>query len=149
MTTTDEALGSLFHELIRLHHKKMSEIFAKHGLYAAQPHLLRILWEQDGRSQNDFVEKLHLQPATISNILKRMENSGLVRREKDSQDHRITRVYLTEKGHSVKTECKAAFETIKKRWFKGFTMEEKIVLKRLLLQMCQNLSGDDYSVCNI
>jgi MarR family transcriptional regulator, organic hydroperoxide resistance regulator len=70
MTTTDEALGSLFHELMRLHHKKMSEIFAKHGLYAAQPHLLRILWEQDGRSQNDFVEKLHLQPATISNILK-------------------------------------------------------------------------------
>lgn len=40
MTTTDEALGNLFHELLRLHHKRMSEIFAKHGLYAAQPHLL-------------------------------------------------------------------------------------------------------------
>lgn len=90
-----------------------------------------------------------MQPATISNILKRMENSGLVRREKDAQDHRITRVYLTDQGRSVEVECKAAFETIKKRWFKGFTMEEKILLKRLLLQMCQNLSDDDYSVCNI
>lgn len=142
MTTTDEALGNLLHQLMRLHHKKMSAIFSKHGLYAAQPHLLRILWEQDGLSQNDFVEKLHLRPATISNILKRMENSCLVRREKDSQDHRITRVYLTEKSHSVEAECNAAFETIKKRWFKGFTVEEKILLKRLLLQMCQNLSDD-------
>jgi DNA-binding MarR family transcriptional regulator len=142
MITSDEELGNLLHELIRLHHKRISEIFAKHGLYAAQPHLLRILWKQDGRSQNDFVEKLHLQPATISNILKRMEHSGLITRVKDTQDHRITRVYLTDKGHSVEAECKEVFETIKKRWFKGFTMEEKILLKRLLLQISQNLSDD-------
>ncbi len=142
MNPTDEALGSLFHELIRLHHKRMSEIFASHGLYAAQPHLLRILWKRNGRSQNDFVEKLHLQPATVSNILKRMENSGLILREKDANDHRITRVYLTEQGNAIQSQCSEAFETIKQRWFKGFTMEEKILLKRLLLQMCENLSEE-------
>jgi hypothetical protein len=42
----------------------------------------------------------------------------------------------------VEAECKEVFETIKKRWFKGFTMEEKILLKRLLLQISQNLSDD-------
>ncbi|MCK5847900.1 MAG: MarR family transcriptional regulator [Caldisericia bacterium] len=140
MDLSEEPLSALFNHLIRLHRQRASEIFAMHGLYAAQPYILKILRRNNGQSQNEFVEKLKLRPASISNVLKRMEKAGLIYREKDDTDHRITRVYLGEMGQEVLSEVDAAFETIREQWFKGFTAEEKILLRRFILQMCENLS---------
>ena len=140
MDTNEESISVLFHKLMRMHHHKIVEMFASHGLYAAHPPIMGVLRKHDGCSQNMFVEKLYLQPATISNALKRMENAGFVRREKDKIDQRVTRVYMTDKGKSILSEVDKASNDIKNQWFKGFTTEEKVLLRRFILHMFENLT---------
>jgi len=63
-----------------------------------------VLWElsrQDGLSQSHLVERMCVQPPTVSKMLDRMEIAGLVRRSPDPADRRGVIVALTADGRSV------------------------------------------------
>jgi DNA-binding MarR family transcriptional regulator len=49
--------------------------------------------------------ELQLEPATLSPLLKRLEASGLVRRERDPKDERMLRVTLTDKGRRLRQKA--------------------------------------------
>ncbi|MBU5484688.1 MarR family transcriptional regulator [Clostridium sp. MSJ-11] len=101
--------------------------------------MLMALHIKDGQSQKELSDKLNIKPATITMMLKRMEKFDLVERKVDSEDQRVTRVYLTEQGKKL---CKEAIQVIKiinGECFSNFTEEEKILLRRLLMQMRDNL----------
>lgn len=135
----DSSLDFLFASVARLHHTRVDNLFNKVGLYRGQPPILRILWEKDGCTQKDLAEKLRLKPATITDTLQRMEKSDLVERKTDTDDLRITRVYITEKGRNVQMEVENTFKIIEEETFKGFTFEERILLRRFFLQIRDNL----------
>ena len=47
------------------------------GLHHGQPRLLWILWEKEGPTHTELATKLHVQPATITKMVQRMEQ-GIV-----------------------------------------------------------------------
>ena len=53
-------------------------------------------------THSELAERLRVQPATITNALKRMERSGFVDRRHDNDDQRVWRVYLPVEGRSVR-----------------------------------------------
>lgn len=55
----------------------------------------------DGVTQLDLVNATHLRAPTISVILKKLEEEGLVERKKDANDLRASRVYLTDLGREL------------------------------------------------
>ncbi|HON72641.1 MAG TPA: winged helix DNA-binding protein, partial [bacterium] len=71
--------------------------------------------------------------------LGRMKKAGLLRRETDPRDMRVSRVYLTEKGRGLKKDIEEIDKMLEDECFAGFTFEEKILLRRFFIQIRDNL----------
>src|SRR4051812_46878993 len=54
--------------------------------------------KQDGITQSEIAERLSVQGASVTNMLQRLEEAGLVARRRDPDDNRLVRVYLPEAG---------------------------------------------------
>jgi MarR family transcriptional regulator, organic hydroperoxide resistance regulator len=135
-----ESLGFLLSQVVRSYQHRMQSLLSEYGLYSGQPPVLFMLWEQDGRSQTEFCEKLELKPSTVTVMLQRMEKAGLLQKLSDKEDLRVSRVFLTEKGKSIRAEVENAISKLDDECFIGFTDEEKILLRRFFLSMRNNLS---------
>lgn len=136
-----DSLYFLFLEIIRLHYHRTHTLLDKIGIYPGQPPLLFILNKNDGLSQKEIADKLRIKPSTITVMLKRMENGNLVYRKQDSEDQRISRVYLTEQGKSLCEKSKEITNSLQDECFGNFTAEEKVILRRLLMQIRDNLQN--------
>src|ERR1043165_5700772 len=80
-------------------YRSLSDAFMDRiGLHRAQATLLCRLFDQDGMTQSEIAEQLGVQGATVTNMLQRMEEAGLVARQRDPDDNRLVRVYLTDTG---------------------------------------------------
>lgn len=134
-----DSLGSLLFQVIRLHHARAFALLGKIGIYRGQPPVLKLLWEKDGRNQKELAEFLHLKPATITDILHRMEKAQLLERRPDPEDLRVSRVYLTEKGKKIRKDLEMVLNTIEEECFYGFTPEEKKLLRQFFIKIRDNL----------
>lgn len=121
-----------FQERIRVHLEPL-------GLYKGQPHVIELLFAQDGLSQGELGAALRLQPATVTKMVQRMEQAGFVERRPDERDQRVSRVYLTAAGRGVRPELEAIWDELAGAMFAGFTPEEQAQLDGLLRRVCENL----------
>ena len=64
-----------------------------------------VLWEGDAISVSDLGQRLLLDSGTLTPLLKRLEASGWVRRERDSADERRVLLYLTPAGKALKARA--------------------------------------------
>ena len=92
----DESLGYLVNQLAKKLAGSFNERLAEYGLTTTQWGVLACLWREDGLSQRDLSRRTGTDPATLTEMLKRMEARGLVRRVRDPDNNRLQRVYLTE-----------------------------------------------------
>jgi len=107
-----------------------------------QPFVLSVLWDKEGISHSELAETLDVQPATVTNMLKRMEKAGFVERRQDAEDQRVSRVYLTDAGRDVRGAVERVWHGLEEQTFAGFTLEERVLFRRLLLQIHQNLNRE-------
>lgn len=76
------------------------------GLTYPQYLVLLTLWDEDGLPLRAIGEQLALDSGTLTPLLRRMEEAGLVTRQRDSADERLVRIHLTAKGKRL--EARAA-----------------------------------------
>src|ERR1700682_144874 len=134
-----ESINFLLSVICRAQRGNMSEALSTIGLYAGQEMFLWHLWRQDGLTQSQMVERMCVQPPTVSKMLDRLEKTGLVERRPDAENSRLSRVYLTEQGNIQKLAVRAIWTDIEQRLTQRLSVEERIVLRRLLLQVHENL----------
>src|SRR6476619_4567894 len=89
------------------------------GLHRAQATLLCRLFDHDGMTQSEIAEQLSVQGATITNMLQRMEETGLVTRRRDRDDNRLVRVYLTDAGRKQERAITDQFMKVEEAIFEG------------------------------
>jgi DNA-binding MarR family transcriptional regulator len=133
---------SIFHLLIQVakaNHQQIHKRLHNLEVHRGQPPLIQLLWKEDGRTQKELSESLHLSSATMAKMVKRMEKSGFIVKKQDSQDLRKSRVYLTTKGKQIKEELDRIQNEIEEKATTGFTTEEKLLLRRFLIQIRDNL----------
>lgn len=85
--------------------KAYAPILAGLRLTYPQYLVMLVLWQQDGLTVRALGEQLHLNSGTLTPMLKRMEQAGLVRRTRDKHDERLVRTELTEAGRSLRTRA--------------------------------------------
>ncbi|MBU5592250.1 MarR family transcriptional regulator [Clostridium sp. MSJ-4] len=134
-----DSLYHVFHQVLRFHYHRTHMLLDEIGMYPGQPPMLMVLHKMDGQSQKELAEKLKIKPATITMMLKRMEKAELVERRQDPEDQRISRVYITEKGRKAWEQLQDIMKIIEEECFGNFTQEEQVLLRRLLMQMRDNL----------
>ena len=88
----------------------------------------------------ELARRVQVQPATITKMLQRMEKTGFVERRPDPDDHRVSRVYLTEAGRAVRADVQQVWRRLEEEAFAGFTHDEQVLLRRLFLHIRENLS---------
>jgi DNA-binding MarR family transcriptional regulator len=77
------------------------------GLTYPQYIVLVALYEQDDLTVSGLGDKLFLDSSTLTPLLKRMEATGHLTRQRDPQDERQVRVRLTPQGRSVRERALA------------------------------------------
>jgi len=135
----EQPIGLLLGQICRLNHGHMYAVLEELGLYRGQPYVLRILGEEDGLPHSELARRMRVTPATVSHMVRRMERAGFVVRRPDPEDQRISRVYLTDKGWATHGRLHEVWEEIEAQAFGGFTAEERVLLRRFLLQVRDNL----------
>ncbi|MEO8971410.1 MAG: MarR family transcriptional regulator, partial [Ktedonobacteraceae bacterium] len=63
--------------------------------------LLALLSESDSLTIGSISLKRGLDPPTVTGIVNRLENNGLVERRHDKEDRRVVKVYLTDEGRDI------------------------------------------------
>ena len=130
-----DTTGYLWSQICKLHRARIHARLEEVGLYGEQQFILHGLWEKEGLTHSELAERLRVQPATITNALKRMERSGFVDRRHDNDDQRVWRVYLPVEGRSVRGALGKIWREIEEQTFAALHEEERAQLGRLLLRI--------------
>lgn len=85
------------------------------GLTHPQYLVMLALWENDELSVKDLARLLHLDPGTLSPLLKRLESAGLVSRRRSTRDERLLVVAVTEAGRTLRQRALAVPPTMLSR----------------------------------
>lgn len=134
------SIGYRIKLLSQLGGRKFQELLEPFGLTPFHWVVLCCLWEEDGLATCRIGEKLQQVGGTLTGVLDRMEERGLIRRERDSRDRRIWRIWLTDAGSELETVLPPLAGEFKDQAMKGFSPEERQLFSRLLDQAIANLS---------
>ncbi len=127
-------------KLLRIRaHALLEEI----GLYGGQQFVLMALWQKEGITHSELAEQLHVRPATVTNALKRMERAGFVERRQDTEDQRVSRVYLTDAGRNIRDAVEGVWRELEEQTFAGFSSEDGALLNQFLLRIRNNLMREE------
>ncbi len=137
-----ESTAYLLAHVCKTHRNKAAELLADIDLYVGQEMFLLQLWQQDGLSLSEMAELVHVQAATASRMLDRMEAAGQVERRQDVEDGRVSRIFLTPVGHNLHDPVHDMWAELENITVAGLTTDERVLLRRLLLQVYQNLSNE-------
>jgi MarR family transcriptional regulator, organic hydroperoxide resistance regulator len=67
--------------------------------------VMLVLWERDGLTVSEVGERLTLDSGTLTPLLKRLQTSGLLARQRDTEDERRVIVKLTAAGRALKVRA--------------------------------------------
>ncbi|RYJ01867.1 MAG: MarR family transcriptional regulator [Actinomycetales bacterium] len=100
------------------------------GLTHPQYLVMLALWERDRVPLRELADRLHLEPATLSPLLKRLESAGLLSRTRSEVDDRALSIVLTDDGRALRRRALAVPPTMVSRL--GLEADELEELNRVL-----------------
>ena len=90
-------------------------VLAPMGLTHPQYLVMLSLWERSPRTLTDIADALYLEPATLSPLLKRLEQAGYLTRRRSTDDERALSICLTPAGEELRSQALAVPGTIVER----------------------------------
>jgi MarR family transcriptional regulator, organic hydroperoxide resistance regulator len=134
-----ETLNQLLAQVCHLHYSRARQLFDAIGLYRGQPPVLEALTEREGMTHGELADRLQITQPTMTKMLQRMEKAGFLTRRPDSDDLRVSRVYLTDAGRTAWAQMQSVWVQSEAETFARFTPEERILLRRFLFDIRENL----------
>lgn len=132
----------LFHTMKRGYYHHIDRIAKEIGLSNGQPPVLLFLDKNDTRTQSELCSCLHIKPASMTDVLQRMEKNELVMRKRGEKDLRTMHVSITEKGKAKSEEFLKREAGLDELFFQGFSAAEKDTFLQLFARMTENLISD-------
>jgi len=122
----------------RLVTKCYQPLLEEYDLTYPQYLVLLILWETDSVNLKVISDKLHLQTNTITPLLKRMVDAGLIDRTRSPEDERSMIISLTKNGEELKLKASKIPGLLKSNI--GISLDEAHQLHGLLYKLIGHLS---------
>ncbi|HEV7435991.1 MAG TPA: MarR family transcriptional regulator [Pseudorhizobium sp.] len=105
--------------------RSLRERAATLGFSPGQFPVLLELWQEDGLTQKQLLDRLEVEQATLANTLMRMERHGLIERQPHPQDRRAQIIRLTEEGRELERQAIEAAAEADAALFNGFRQFER------------------------
>lgn len=100
------------------------------GLTHPQYLVMLALWQHGTLSGRELSALLHLDPGTLSPLVKRLESAGLVTRERTAADERVLAIGVTSAGAALRSEALAVPATMLARL--GMSDDDLVAANELL-----------------
>lgn len=120
-------------------HKQLLAQLKDTGLTLGQPKVLDYLRQHDGANQSEIARACHIEPASLTSVLNRMEEKALVERRTQQGDRRSFSVYLTEQGHQLALRVSQAFEELEAQALQGVSEAEREQFLAVFRRVYDNL----------
>lgn len=104
-----------------------------------QGRILYVLWQADGVPIVELSQKTGLAKNTLTAMLGRMEETGLIRREQSESDRRRAVISLTDKARKLEGKYNEVSQQMNALFYRGLTQEDAAQLDRLLDRVLANL----------
>jgi DNA-binding MarR family transcriptional regulator len=98
-------LGFLLAKASQRWNELLADGFAEHGFVEVRPSygsVLLPLFEEDGLRMGQIAEQARLSKQTMTTMVRLCERDGLVIRQRDPDDRRAFRVYLTQRAKTLR-----------------------------------------------
>lgn len=109
----------------------------------AQGHILYVLWQRDGVPIAALVQETGLAKNTLTAMLARMEEQGLVTREAGPKDRRQVVIRLTRKARGLQKPYEQVSQEMNEVFYQGLTQEDADLLDSLLDKVLLNLAEQE------
>ncbi|MFD0705020.1 MarR family winged helix-turn-helix transcriptional regulator [Alloscardovia venturai] len=91
-----------------------------------------------------IAEKLEVTPASVTQLIKKLEYAGTAERIKSEEDYRVTLVRLTDRGKNLLQTRAALIEQVQTELFDGFSDDDIHQLSSYLDQIIENVKAKDF-----
>ena len=107
----------------------------------AQGRILYVLWQGDGLIISQLSAQTSLANTTLTSMLDRMEQSGLIQRLPSPTDRRALLIRLTDKARDLRQDYDRISQQMNNMYFLGFTEDEIRQFEGYLERVLSNLQG--------
>ena len=107
----------------------------------AQGRILYVLWQGDGLTISQISAQTSLANTTLTSMLDRMEQSGLIVRSHSPTDRRALLIHLTDKAKSLQQDYDRISQQMNELYYLGFTDAEILQFEGYLTRILNNLQG--------
>ena len=104
--------------------KRLLERGKASGLTLGQPKVLDYLKDHDGASQKEIAAGCFIEAGSLTSILNRMEEKGLIERRMLNGNRRTFHIFMTEEGKKKQQLVREAFSEIERKAVEGISKEE-------------------------
>jgi MarR family transcriptional regulator, organic hydroperoxide resistance regulator len=120
--------------------RRFTEKLEPFGLTPFHWLVLCCLWQDDGLATSSIGDKLQQVGGTLTGVIDRMEERGLVRRERDIKDRRIWRIWLTNAGRELEGILPPLAIELREESMKGISDCDRELFSQILNQAISNIS---------
>ena len=120
----DGRLSYAIFQLARAHRGHAAAMLRALNLHPGQELLLMQLFDRDGRTQAELLERAGLDHSTVSKSLRRMQEAGLLTREPAAHDRRVMVVSLTDAGRALREPIADMWRTLEQISVRDLTPDQ-------------------------
>lgn len=135
-----ESVGFLIDDAARLYRREFNARMRFTGVTALQWRLLMWLRRCEGITQAALADILEVEPITVSRMLDRLVESGLVEKRLDPLDRRARQLFLTARAVDLLSGAQTSLREQARDATDGLTSAESEALMMLLDRVRSNLS---------
>lgn len=111
-------------QLARAHRGLAAAMLRAMSLHPGQELLLMQLFDRDGQTQAELLERVGLDHSTVSKSLRRMQDAGLLTREPAPHDRRVMVVHLTDAGRAMQEPITEMWRSLERVSVRDLTPEQ-------------------------
>jgi len=135
-----ETIGFLLNDTARLYRRAFNARIRDTGITALQWRLMIYLRRFEGIRQGPLAELIEVEPITLSRMVDRLEEAGLVERRADPTDRRAWLLYLTPRAEPLLTGMRGTTDALTDDATDGLSTAEREQLIELVERVRANLS---------
>lgn len=102
------------------------------GMTSPQARLLLNLHHTEGENQGFYAERLEVEPISLTRMIDRMEEAGLIERRRDPADRRAWRLHLTTRSREVIDQVRASLAGLEDEMLAGLDSAQRSALAEML-----------------
>jgi DNA-binding MarR family transcriptional regulator len=134
----EESVGYLLAQVRGRLNSAIDAEMADHDVTSAQWGVLLMIGNQRGETAAELCRNIGCDTGSMTRMLDRLEQKGLVRRLRSNDDRRVVKIDLTQSGRALYRKLPPVAVKVLNHHLRGFTREELAALKGFLRRMLAN-----------